>query len=162
MRRQRCKKKRRCEGRRVKKKRSWGWAEAEKSPPVRNHRHITGTGGEAVGWREEQVCVWVADKRHSITYASLEREHQSGAGWAARAVCLCASVSVCVIRSLLCATDSPQPLHFIPLLPVCWNTLFLSFVNFSAYTRTQTRGFSLLSHHFEPFPGLADWNITCI
>lgn len=67
----------------------------------------------------------------------------------AKAVCLC----VCVIRSLLCATDSPYPLHFPPLLPICWNTLFLS----SVTVLPLTLGFSLLIYYFEQLPGLATW-----
>lgn len=69
---------------------------------------------------------------------------------------LCECVSVCDKKSVVCYRLSlAPPLHFIPLLPICWNTLFLSSVNFFLL-HTLLRGFTLLSHHFEPFPGLAE------
>lgn len=84
-----------------------GWG--KESTLVTNHQHITGREGEAAGCGKEQVCIWVADKRHSITYASLEGEHQSGAGWAARVVCLCVYVSVCDKELAVCYRLSLAP-----------------------------------------------------
>lgn len=137
-----------------------GW-EGKKRTLVINHQHIAGRGREAACCREKQVCGWVADKRQSITYASLAREHQSGAGGEDGAFCLCERDKksvVCYRLSLgtaftfLVMLEHPIPLFFQGLFfffsPSHASVEFLSSNSSLAFTWTHKfYSFFLISTH---------------